>query len=283
MNLPGEPSPSAQVDNSQLHSDQYEGGNLISPAIGECTMKTGTAPAFYTLEATAGWKGYVNLLHFPYTLWHLSYVVVGAAMAPSVHLDRLLGTLLAFFLAVGIGAHALDELNGRPLGTKIPPRILVGLAVVSLTGAIVLGIVAGLTVTTWIFPFVAFGGFIALAYNMGLWHNTFHSDFWFAFAWGAFPVLTSYWINSLSLNAGSVLLAFGCFTLSLAQRSLSTQVRTVRRKTLSVAGKMEMTDGSIVNLDSSSIISMPERALRLLSLTIVVFAVSLLAFRLSNP
>ena len=245
-------------------------------------MSTGKTPAFYALGSAGAWKDYVNLLHIPYTMWHLSYVVLGAAVAPAVHVDRLMGTVLAFFLAMGIGAHALDELNGRPLGTRIPSAVLVALAVVSITGALVMGTVAGLVETLWLFPFMAFGGFIAVAYNLGLWHDRFHSDFWFAFAWGAFPALTSYWIQSLTLTATAILLALACFTLSLAQRTLSTQVRTIRRRTLNVAGTMEMTDGSIVKLDSSHMILAAERALVWLSLTTVVFAASLLAYRLLN-
>ena len=243
-------------------------------------MKIEKTPAFYALNASGRWADHVNLLHIPYTLWHLSYVALGAAIAPTIHLDRLGGTLVAFFLAVGIGAHALDELNGRPLRTRIPRNLLAGLTVISLGAAVVMGVVAAVAITLWILPFVAFGGFIAVAYNLGLWRDRFHSDLWFAFSWGAFPVLTSYWINSSNLNFAAVLLASGCFTLSLAQRALSTQVRLVRRKTLAVRGTMEMADGSTVNLDSSMLILAPESALRLLSLTIVVFAGSFLAFRL---
>ncbi|MCH8107559.1 MAG: hypothetical protein IIB30_04275 [Chloroflexi bacterium] len=243
-------------------------------------MSTGKTPAFYALGASGAWKDYVNLLHIPYTLWHLSYVVLGAALASTVHVDRLIGTVVAFFLAMGIGAHALDELNGRPLGTRIPRAVLIAMAVVSLTGALVMGTVAGLIATLWLFPFMAFGAFIAVAYNLGLWHDRFHSDYWFAFAWGAFPALTSYWIQSVNLTATVILLALACFTLSLAQRALSTQVRTIRRRTLNVAGTMEMTDGSIVTLDSSSMILAAERALVLLSVTVVVLAASLLAYRL---
>ena len=243
-------------------------------------MSTGKTPAFYVLGASGAWKDYVNLLHIPYTLWHLSYVVLGAALASTVHVDRLIGTVVAFFLAMGIGAHALDELNGRPLGTRIPRAVLIAMAVVSLTGALVMGTVAGLIATLWLFPFMAFGAFIAVAYNLGLWHDRFHSDYWFAFAWGAFPALTSYWIQSVNLTATVILLALACFTLSLAQRALSTQVRTIRRRTLNVAGTMEMTDGSIVTLDSSSMILAAERALVLLSVTVVVLAASLLAYRL---
>ena len=190
-------------------------------------MATGKSPAFYALPGTKGWQDYVNLLHMPYTLWHLSYVVLGAAIAPTVHLDRLLGTLLAFFLAVGIASHSLDELNDRPLGTKIPPVVLVSLAVVSLVGAVALGVVAGILETRWMFAFVAFDGFIVVFYNLGLWHNRFHTDLWFAFSWGAFPVLTSYLVNSSRLDVAVVLMAVGCFFLTLAQRTLSTPVRIV--------------------------------------------------------
>ena len=128
-------------------------------------MKVEKVPAFYAMGTDRGWKDYFNLLHLPYTLWHLSYVVLGAAIAPEIHLDRLLITLLAFFLAVGIGAHALDELNGRPLGTRIPKPVLLGLGIVPLCGAIALGGTAAVAGTAWILPFVAFGGFIVIAYK----------------------------------------------------------------------------------------------------------------------
>ncbi len=243
-------------------------------------MKAGNTPAFYAMGTGSGWKDYFNLLHLPYTLWHLSYVVLGAAIAPEIHLDRLLLTLLGFFLAVGVGAHALDELNGRPLGTRIPKPVLIGLGIVPLCGAIALGGTAAVVATVWVLPFVAFGGFIVIAYNLGLWNDRFHSDFWFAFAWGAFPALTSYWINSPAMTASAALLAIGCFLLSLAQRVLSTQVRTVRRKALSIEGSMRMADGSSVSLDVSRIISAPEKALLLLSLAMMAFSGSLAAFRL---
>lgn len=245
----------------------------------KCWVNTEKTPAFYAMGAGSGWKDYFNLLHLPYTLWHLSYVVLGAAIAPEIHLDRLLITLLAFFLAVGVGAHALDELNGRPLGTRIPKPVLIGLGIVPLCGAIALGATGALVGTVWIIPFVVFGGFIVIAYNLGLWNDRFHSDYWFAFAWGAFPALTSYWINSPNVTAAAVLLAIGCFLLSLAQRALSTQVRTVRRKTVSIEGSMQMADGSSVSLDISRLISAPEKALLLLSLTMVAFSGSLAAFR----
>ncbi len=245
-------------------------------------MATGKRPAFYALPGAKGWQDYLNLLHVPYTLWHLGYVVLGAAIVPTVHLDRLLGTLLAFFLAVGIASHALDELNDRPLDTKIPKAVLVSLAVVSLAGAVALGVLAGILESRWIFAFVAFGGFIVAFYNLGLWHNRFHTDLWFAFSWGAFPVLTSYWVHASRLDVAVVLLAVGCFFLTLVQRTLSTPVRTIRRKAVRVEGHIELADGERITLDTERIIAAPERALVLLGAAIVVLAAGLLTFRLQS-
>ena len=245
-------------------------------------MATGKKPAFYALSGTEWWHGYLDLLHVPYTLWHLSYVVLGAAIAPTVHVDRLLGTLLAFFLAVGIASHALDELKGRPLNTKIPSAVLVSLAVVSLAGAVALGIVAGFSESRWIFAFVAFGGLIVVFYNLGIWDNRFHTYLWFAFSWGAFPVLTSYWVNASRLDLAAVLLAVGCFFLTLTQRTLSTPVRNIRRRALRVEGEIELANGERLTLDSESIIAVPERALLLLGAAMVLLAAGLLAFRLQE-
>ena len=245
-------------------------------------MATRKKPAFYALRGSKGWQDYLNLLHVPYTLWHLGYVVLGAAVAPTVHVDRLLGTLLAFFLAVGIASHALDELHDRPLGTKIPAAILVSLAAVSLAGAVALGVVAGIMESQWIFEFVAFGGFIAVSYNLGLWHDRFHSGLWFAFSWGAFPVLTSYWVHASRLDLAVVIVAVGCFFLTLAQRTLSTPVRTVRRKAVNVEGHIDLANGERLELDSERILEVPERALLLLGAAIVVLAAGLLTFRLQS-
>ena len=245
-------------------------------------MATKKRPAFYALPGAKWWQDYINLLHLPYTLWHMAYVVLGAAVAPTVHVDRLLGTLLAFFLAVGIASHALDELNDRPLGTKIPLFVLVSLAVVSLGGAVALGILAGILESQWIFAFVAFGAFIAVFYNLGLWQNRFHSDLWFAFSWGAFPVLTSYWVNASRFEVAVVIVAVGCFFLTLAQRTLSTPVRTIRRKAVSVEGYIDVVDGERIELDSERIIEVPERALALLVVAIVVLAAGLLTYRLQT-
>ena len=145
-----------------------------------------------------------------------------------------------------------------------------------------LGVLAGLLETPWMFAFVAFGGFIVVAYNLGLWHDRFHNDFWLAFSWGAFPVLTAYWVNALRFDYAVVFVAVACFLVTLVQRTLSTPVRTIRRKTLRVEGFIELDNGERIVLDRSSIIAVPERALLLLAISSVILATGLLVFRLQT-
>jgi hypothetical protein len=236
-------------------------------------------PAFYALRP-GGWRDLITLLHSPYTAWHLSYVAIGAAAAPNLYGDRLGAALGAFFLGVGVCGHALDELNGRPLGTRLSDRSLVGLAGVALAGAVAIGIVGAATVSLSLVPFVAAGAFIVAAYNLELFGGRFHSDFWFAAAWGAFPALTGYWVNALALRPQGVLVAAACFMLSVAQRRLSTPVRDLRRRTTSVSGRQQLADGSVVQLDAARLAAPLERALGACALALVLLAVGLVIARL---
>jgi hypothetical protein len=191
-------------------------------------MNGETRPAFYALTG-GGWRDYVTLLHAPYTLWHLSYVAIGAALAPQMRWGLLGWTVLAFLLAMGVGAHALDELNGRPLRTRIPSPVLAGLAAVSIAGACVIGVAVAAGSTWWLLLFVAFGAFAAVAYNLELFGGAFHSDLWFGAAWGAFPVLTAYFASAERVRLAALAAAAAALLVSLAQRTLSTEVRFARR------------------------------------------------------
>ena len=236
-------------------------------------------PAFYALQP-GGWRDLVTLLHPPYTAWHLSYVALGAAVAPVVHTDRLLAALGAFFLGVGVCAHALDELHGHPLHTRLSDRALVALAVVGLAGAVAIGVAGVAIVSVSLVPFVAAGAFIVLAYNLELFGGRFHSDFWFALAWGAFPAFTSYWANALTLRFEGVAVAAGCFGLSLAQRRLSTPARELRRRTVSVSGSQTLDDGSTRDLTADGMAAPLDGALRALSMALVLIAAAAVAARL---
>jgi hypothetical protein len=236
-------------------------------------------PAFYAL-APGGWRDWWTLLHPPYTLWHLSYVAIGAATAAEVDLYRLGMSLLGFFLGVGLAAHALDELRGRPLGTSISDRMLQGIAIVSLAGAAAVGVVGIVQVSAWLAAFIAAGAFLVVAYNLELLGGMFHSDLWFAVAWGGFPALTGAFAQDGRLKAAAVLIAGACVAISAAQRVLSTPVRRLRRRVVTVEGTMTLRDGTTEPIGAEVIRTAPEGALKLLALAMPLLATALVISRL---
>ncbi len=233
--------------------------------MGHADVSGAARPAFYALRP-GGWRDYVTLLHPPYTLWHLSYVALGAALAPRMQWGLLGWTVLAFLLAMGVGAHALDELHGRPLRTQIPGSVLVGLAAASIAAACAIGIVVATRTTIWLLAFVAFGGLVVVAYNLELLGGAVHTDYWFAGAWGAFPVLTAYFASAERIRAEALAAAAFAFLVSLGQRRLSTVVRGVRR-------------GAAPPADAELALQAPEAALRLLSAALPALAAALLLLR----
>jgi hypothetical protein len=235
-------------------------------------------PAFYALRP-GGWRDLVTLLHPPYSAWHLSYVALGAAAAPHIYAGRLGAALGAFFLAVGISAHALDELNGRPLQTKLSRATLIGLAAVSLAGAIGIGVAGIAVVSPLLAPLVLAGGLLVPAYNLELAGGRFHSDTWFALAWGGFPAFTGYFVNALAIRPAGLLTAAACCLLSAAQRQLSTPVRRLRRDTTELVGQQRLRDGSVIELTGAVLSAPLEAALRWLWIAVVLLAVGMVAVR----
>jgi len=220
-------------------------------------------PAFYALEP-GGRRDYVTVLHLPYTAWNLAYVAVGAALAPHFHTDRMLWTMAAFALALGVAAHTLDELNGRPLRTQIGGGVLVGLAVSSLAGAVVIGIWAAASWGYGLLAFIAFGAFIVPAYNLELFGGRFHTAWWLAISWGGFPILTAYFAQAQTLKLSAIFAAGFGTALILVQRTLSTPVRHARRQAGSLEGVEPM-----------------ERALRILPWANILLGAALVAARLT--
>ncbi len=236
-------------------------------------------PAYYAARP-GGWRDWWTLLHPPYTAWHLAYVVIGACLAPRVSLSALVATLIAFFLAVGLAAHALDELNGRPLQTRISSPALIAVTAVGLTGAVTLG-AAGIARIGWaLLPFMIAGPVLVVAYNAELLHGALHTDLGFAAAWGAFPVLTAYAAQTGRLAIAPVLAAAAALALSAAQRGLSTPARTLRRRIARVQGSITLADGQVTAIDQAVLLAPLEQALRAMSWAIVLFAAALAVARL---
>ena len=220
-------------------------------------------PSYYAL-GPGGWRDYVTVLHLPYTFWNLSYVALGAALAPRFDTGRMLWTMTAFALALGVAAHALDELNGRPLQTAIPSRVLLALAVVSLAGACAIGVWAA-SVWGWgLLAFVATGAILVPAYNLEWFGGLVHNEWGLALAWAAFPVLTAFYAQAVTIRAEAILAAGFAALLIVVQRTLSTPVRHARRSLGTVEGIEPM-----------------ERSLRILPWAVVLLAAALVTARLT--
>lgn len=235
-------------------------------------------PTFYAV-AHGRWGDWWTVLHPPYTVWHLSYVAIGAATVEEVNLYRLGMSLLGFFLGVGIAAHALDEVRGRPLGTGIRDGVLIGAAATALLGAAAVGVVGVMQVSAWLLVFIAIGAFLVVAYNLELFGGAFHSDLWFALAWGAFPALTGAFAQDGRVSLAAIVIAAACAALSGAQRALSTPVRRIRRSVATIEGTLTLQDGTTEPLGIQSIRSAPETALKLLSIAMPLLAIALVIAR----
>ena len=159
--------------------------------------------------------------------------------------------------------------------------MLICLATASLVAAVAIGVGAALAWTLWLLPFVAAGAFLVPAYALELMGGTFHTDLWFGLAWGAFPVLVAYLGAAETLRPEAFLAAGFALLTSLAQRSLSTQVRTVRRRVTHVSGTVRYRNGHEVPLDADALTRAPEAALRALSAGMVALALALVWLQLA--
>jgi hypothetical protein len=254
--------------------------------MGESEAEAGRAPrpAFYALRP-GGWRDLVTVLHPPYTLWNVSNVALGAAVAAHVYPVRVAAAVAAFFLAVGVAAHCLDELHGRPLGTRLSDRTLVAMSVAGLGGALAIGIVGVFVVSATLIPLILFGGFIAPAYNLEWFGGRFHSDFWLAASWAGFAAFTGWWVNALGVHSvreaiAIVAVVLGCAFLVSAQRRLSTPVRELRRRTRSLEGTQVMSDGSVRQLRREDITAPLDAALRWLAMGVPLVALAMILLRL---
>lgn len=266
---------------TEEHSQDAGGAESSGPPPGKSHAEGSREgrPAFYAASA-GGWRDWWTLLHPPYTAWHLSYVVIGACLAPTVNVTRLVATLLAFFFAVGLAAHSLDELNGRPLGTHIPAGALIGVTVVGLVAAVALGIAGVFQVGWTLIPFLVLGPLLVVAYNFELFGGIVHNDVGFALAWGSFPVLVAYVAQTDRLAISPVIAAAAAFALSAAQRQLSTRARLIRRRSTAVGGQITLVSGELLPIDERMLLAPLERALLAMSWAVVLLAAAIAVARL---
>ena len=245
-------------------------------------MSDAPGAAFYARGGSRA-ADWLTVLHPPYTAWHLAYFAIGTALAPRVDWAVCWQGLAAFLLAVGVAAHALDEWNGRPLGTRISAWELWTAAILSIAGAVALGIGALRHSGLVLVPFIVAGVVLMLGYNLELFGGALHTDLGFALAWGGFPAAVGYVAQAPRWTAAGtlalVLVVVAATALSAAQRKLSTPARSLRRRAVAVNGEIEYADGTTQDIDRGVLLQPLDGTLKLLSLVVPVFAAALLLAR----
>lgn len=185
-------------------------------------------PAFGPLK----FRIFIGLLFLPYTGMVLAYTVIGSMMAEQIHWDRVVAILIIYFLALGIGGHALDALGTKgvkPWGKVFSGRQLWALAVVSLVLAYALGLYYIILYTPLLGIIALSEGFFLLAYNLEWFAGRFHTDAWFGFSWGSLPVLAGYILQTNQLSVPVLIVAAGMGTLSLVEIKASRPYKALKR------------------------------------------------------
>ena len=193
------------------------------------TMNAETRPAFYALSR-GGWRDYVTLLHPPYTLWHLSYVAVGAGLASpfswraaprrsSRSRSRWASarTPSTSFTADRSVRRSPTARSGRSPSCRSQPLRRSGSTRASLGRGGSRRSSSRAPSSSSRTTSSCFGG-------------AFHSTLWFALAWGSLPALSAYVVEAETLRLEAVAAAAYAALLSYAQRVLSTPARAARRQ-----------------------------------------------------
>lgn len=186
-------------------------------------------PAFGPLR----FRVLVGLLFLPYTGMVLAYTVIGSMLAARIHWDRVGALALIYFLALGIGAHALDALGSKgvkPWGQVFSAGQLRMLAAGSVAAAYAVGIYYMVYYAPLLWPIAILEGFFLLAYNLEWFGGRFHTDGWFAFSWGVLPVLAGYVMQTNALSPPALAVAAAMGSLSLVEIKASRPYKELKRR-----------------------------------------------------
>lgn len=190
-------------------------------------------PTWYAGPDTR-WGELWTMLHLPYTGMVLSFVVVGALLAPSIDPRILAASLAAYFLGLGLGSHFLDQLPG--MGSRyVRHWSTTSLAVVGaagIAGAVAIGVVGAAVAFGPVFlAFVAAQAIVAIGYPLApVFRGALHGNLVFAISWGAVPLLTSYFAEARTITGLALLASIAAGAVAYVEIRLSRRARSARRE-----------------------------------------------------
>jgi hypothetical protein len=209
---------------------------------------------------------FVGLLFLPYTGMCVSFVIIGSMLATEIAWDRVGSITLIYLLALGISAHIADNLGSKqtkPWGNYFTKAQLLTMMIATLAAAYAIGLYYIVFFVPLLVVIAALEGFFLFAYNYEIFGGLFHNDFWFAVSWGSLPLLAGY---IMQVNSISVLALMAACLTGLASY---TEIRMSRPYK-----QLKKTNGN------SARARMLENGLKTISVGTIVFALSILAYRI---
>lgn len=232
-----------------------------------------TSEWFVPKFGPAKFRSFAGLLFLPYTGMVLSFSVIGSVLATPLHWDRIIAIVIIFFFGLGIGAHALDALGSKeikPWGAVFTPSQLRLLAITSLIVAYAIAIFYTIRYVPFLWSMALCEGFFVFAYNLEWFHGRFHTDAWFAFSWGALPVLSGYIMQTNSISVAALALAASMAFFSLIEIKASRPYRALKRRS------------NALDEDEKALMIRFEIILQSVSIGVILLGAGLLVWRMTN-
>lgn len=173
---------------------------------------------------------YLTLLHLPFSIVVLDFVILGALSTSQFYFDRLALTAVGIFFAHQ-GSHYLDEIKGHHWNTKIADKTLYILSGVFLSMAVAIAVYLSVSVSLLLLIFIIPLVLFPVAYSLELWNGKFHSPAVFGVSC-ALIYLGSFFVQSLTLTAFSLFFSIaigiqGAYIIILYEATKEKQTRDI--------------------------------------------------------
>jgi hypothetical protein len=215
----------------------------------------------------------MGLLFLPYTGMVLSFSVIGAMLAGFVYWDRVVATVIIYFLGLGIGAHALDAVGSKgtkPWGRVLSERGLWVAALSSIAAAYLIAIYYMIFFVPLLWVVALLEGFFVFAYNLEWFGGKFHKDLWFAFSWGFLPVPAGYIMQTNKISPGVLAIAVAMGLFSLVEIKASRPYKELKRRS------------DMLTDDEKLLMQRHEAILKSISLGVIFLGIGMLIWRVAG-
>lgn len=208
-------------------------------------------------------RAFIGMLFLPYTGMCISFTIIGSMLSESIAWDRVLSIFIIYFLALGVSAHAADNLGSKkikPWGNYFSTFELRLMVIGGLSVSYILGIYYIITFAPLLLFIAIIEGFFLFAYNFELFNGLFHNNFWFAVSWGALPLLAGFVIQTNSISVLSLISSIMAFLVAYTEIRISRKYKELKRN-----------PQDVVDCNAEKL----ERSLKVISLLTISFAVLL--------